>query len=94
MSTIQIRIDQKLKRQANKIFNELGIDMSTGIKIYLKKVIAKKGLPFTMLTENGLTPQQEEEILQAEKEALMGVNVSPAFDNAKEAIAYLKSNRK
>lgn len=94
MSFIQIRIDEKLKKDANKIFNQIGMDMSTGIKVYLKKVVAKKGLPFALLTENGLTPQQEEEILKAEQEALMGKNVSPMFDNAEDAIAYLKSMRK
>lgn len=41
------------------------------------------------LTENGLTEEEEEEILQASEEASRGVNVSPLFSSAKEAIAYL-----
>lgn len=46
MPTIQIRIDEKTKKDAQKIFSKLGIDMSTAIKIYLKKVIAGQGIPF------------------------------------------------
>jgi len=46
MSTIQIRIDEKTKKEAVKIFDKIGIDMSTAIKIYLKKIISEKGIPF------------------------------------------------
>ena len=52
MSTIQIRIDEKTKKQASKIFDDIGIDMSTGIKMYLKKVIAVKGIPFDVQVSN------------------------------------------
>ncbi len=56
MTTIQIRIDEKTKKEATKVFNDLGIDMSTGIKIYLKKIIYNKGIPFElqMATEEEL----------------------------------------
>ena len=76
MSTIQIRINEKEKKKAKKVFDDLGLDMSSAIKIFLKKVSEKKGLPFLMLTENGLTLEQEEEIIKAAKEAEQGKNVS------------------
>ncbi len=56
-------MDAKIKRQATKIFSDLGLDMSTGIKIYLAKVVSEKGVPFAMLTENGFTPEQEKRML-------------------------------
>ncbi len=56
MSTIQIRIDQKIKKEANDIFNNLGIDMTTAIKMFLIRVIRQKGIPFiiTLATEEEL----------------------------------------
>lgn len=89
MTTLQIRIDEKTKKQAKKIFASLGLDMSTGIKLYLKQVMIRKGLPFLVTTENGLTLQEEQELLQAVHEAEKGINVTKAMD-ADEALGYLE----
>ena len=89
MTTIQVRIDEKTKRSAKKVLDRVGLDMSSAIKLYLKQVSIRHGLPFTVLTENGLTPEEEDEILRRAAEAEAGINVSPAMD-ADEAIEYLK----
>lgn len=63
-STIQVRVNAKTKRKVANIFQSLGMDMSTGIKIYFERVIEEKGIPFRLrLTENGYTPEQEEKLL-------------------------------
>jgi len=55
MGVLQVRIDDELKNQANEIFNELGIDLSTAVRMFLKRAVAVKGLPFEMtLDESGL----------------------------------------
>ena len=56
MTTIQIRIDEKTKDEARKIFDKLGIDMSAAIKMYLKKVVESKNIPF------GIYASTEQEI--------------------------------
>lgn len=67
-TTVQFRVDSKTKKDASKIFESLGLDMSTGIKMFLSQVVRKKGLPFQVLTENGFTPEQEKRILASIKE--------------------------
>ena len=89
MTTIQVRIDEKTKRSAKKVLDRVGLDMSSAIKLYLKQLSIRQGLPFTVLTENGLTPEEEDAILIASEEARKGINVSPAME-ADEAIEYLK----
>ena len=89
MTTIQIRIDEKTKNSAKKIFDKIGCDMSTAIKLYLKQVAKVKGIPF-MLTENGLTLQQEYEIIKASNEARQGKNISKPM-TPEEFIKYLKT---
>ena len=42
----QIRIDSNIKKQANKLFSELGMDMSSAVNIFLRQCILKGGLPF------------------------------------------------
>ena len=49
MSTvINLRIDNKTKDQANKVCKELGISLSSSIKIFLNQMIKQQGLPFTV----------------------------------------------
>lgn len=50
-TTITIRVEDKVKKEAGDIFKEVGMDMSTAINVYLKQVIRSKGIPFNISTE-------------------------------------------
>lgn len=47
-STLQIRIDHKTKEGARKAFAEMGLDISSGIKVYLTQVAATRRIPFEL----------------------------------------------
>lgn len=64
MTTIQVRVDEKTKARARKIFGKMGLDVSSGIKLYLTRVVQDKKLPFTPRTENGYTPEQERALIR------------------------------
>ncbi len=89
MSQIQIRIDEATKKSAKKVLASLGLDMSSAIKVYLKQIVIHEGIPFKLVTENGITPEEEKAILKASKEATAGKNVTKSM-KAKEAVDYLK----
>jgi len=90
MTTIQLRIDENTKTEAQKMLEKIGLDLSSAIKIYLKQIVIKKGIPFPLLTENSLTEAQEEAILNASNEAKSGNHVTKSM-NIKEAKKYLKN---
>ena len=50
MSTtiIQCRIDEKTKAEATEIYEKLGIDLSTAIRMFLKRSVVVNGIPFDM----------------------------------------------
>jgi len=43
---IQVRVDDELKQEADKLFMDLGFDTPTAIRIFLKHSIKRQGLPF------------------------------------------------
>jgi DNA-damage-inducible protein J len=47
MDTINIRIDKNTKIKAKKTFESLGLDLTSGIKMYLNQVVTENGIPFT-----------------------------------------------
>ena len=49
MATIQIRIDEKTKKSAKKVLDEIGIDMSSAIKVYLKQIVIHQNIPFKFI---------------------------------------------
>lgn len=47
-SVLQVRVDETLRSQAASIYEDLGIDLQTAVRIFLKKSVAENGLPFGM----------------------------------------------
>ena len=48
---MQIEIDNKVKKDADKLFKELGLDTNTAINIFLKQSINKRAIPFRVKNE-------------------------------------------
>ena len=68
-STIQIRVDAKTKREARKTLDELGLDMSSAVKMFLRNVITTQSIPLDLKTANGFTLAQEKALIADAKEA-------------------------
>ncbi|MCM1040392.1 MAG: type II toxin-antitoxin system RelB/DinJ family antitoxin [Ruminococcus sp.] len=58
MSTtnINVRVDSALKQEAETLFNDLGLNMSSAINMFLRSAINHKGIPFEI---KRLTPNAE-----------------------------------
>ena len=41
-----IRLNKSIKQQAQQLFSDLGIDMTTAINLFLRQSIQNNGLPF------------------------------------------------
>jgi len=46
-TTINIRIDKETKTRAQKMLGDMGLDLSSGIKLFLNQVVTEQGIPFT-----------------------------------------------
>lgn len=56
-SIVQFRIDDDLKTQATEIYEKLGLDLSTALRIFLKRSVAVRGIPFSMTLDNDTVPE-------------------------------------
>ena len=50
---IQVRVDDNFKKEADKLFAELGFDTPTAIRIFLKRALDYKGIPFDVAIPRG-----------------------------------------
>ena len=46
--SLQIKMDEELQNAAMKVYENLGLDLSTAIKMFLKRSVLANGVPFTM----------------------------------------------
>ncbi len=77
-TTINIRIDKKTKVGAQKTLEAMGLDLSSGIKIFLKQVIVEDCLPFRPNKIGGLTRAQ------MDKEVEYAIKHGKRYATAKE----------
>lgn len=47
-TTLHLRIDENLKNEASEVFENLGMDLPTAIRIFLRKSVMEDGMPFEL----------------------------------------------
>lgn len=47
-TSMNIRMDSEIKKQAEEIFAEFGINMTTAVNIFLRQTIRENGIPFEL----------------------------------------------
>jgi len=47
-TNLNVRVNEDLKRQAESIFNELGMNLSTAMNLFLRSAVRCGGIPFDL----------------------------------------------
>ena len=47
-TNLNIRTDKNIKDQAEEIFNQLGLNMTTAINMFLRTAVRENGIPFEL----------------------------------------------
>ena len=64
-SLIQIRVDAHLKEQASEVFDKIGIDIPTAVRMFLKATVRDQKLPIsTNVASNGDLAKHQRETEQ------------------------------
>lgn len=96
-ATATIKIDDKLKNDAQALAEELGMSFGTLVKVLLKQAVRKKGIEIDTREElfppEQMTPEMERIIGEFDAKMKAGtLELSPAFDNKKDMEAWLNAN--
>jgi len=64
-TNISLRMDPELKKQAEELFYDLGLNMSTALTMFLRQAVRSQGIPFEVSrTPNADTMEALEESLR------------------------------
>lgn len=78
-SHINVAIEAKDKKMVSEILDNLGMNMSTAINIYLKQIIKHNGIPFDVVNDT-----LNEENPQAFKDAKEDKNLHGTYSNMED----------
>lgn len=91
-SQVIFKIDKKLKEQAMKKARNEGIAFASVLKLATQAYV-KGSLDVQLVAQPKLNAKTRRELLRISKDIRQGKNLSPSFETAHDAIAYLKSLR-
>lgn len=67
MANLNIRVDDNLKKQAEMVFSELGLSLSTATTIFLKQVVRCNGIPFELKADPFYSVENQSRLLAAKE---------------------------
>ena len=65
MAQVNFRIDDETKRQAEELFGQMGLTMTSAIMVFIKQSINQQGIPFKVCANN---LAYHEKLLQAKRD--------------------------
>ena len=86
-TNISIRMDSDLKAQAEELFSELGMNLSTAFNIFVRQALREGGIPFEIRMEQ---PNKETMAAMLEAERIAKDPTVKHYSDVEEALRELK----
>ena len=86
-TNLNIRTEKAIKDQAESIFNELGINMTTAVNMFLRTAIREHGIPFELKLD---VPNDSTVAAMEEGRKLMADQAAPRYSSMEELKAALE----
>ena len=64
-TSMNIRMDRDVKKQAQELFSQFGLDMTTAVNMFLKQSIRQRGIPFVLQLDPFYSETNQERLLRA-----------------------------
>lgn len=81
-STLQVRIDKKTKERARKAFRAAGIDLSSGLRLFLTHIGRTGEVPHEMFTYDNAPDSLKKKLV---REAAYALKHGKRYDSIEEA---------
>ena len=88
-TNITIRIDKDLKSEAESLFDDLGMSISTAFNVFLKKCVREDRIPFEVSRSENFNQTTIDALLEAEH--LAHDPNAKRYNNMEELLAALES---
>ncbi|MGN0845299.1 MAG: type II toxin-antitoxin system RelB/DinJ family antitoxin [Kiritimatiellia bacterium] len=63
-TTLQIRVDADLRKQADDLFANAGLDLSSAVRLFLRQSVIRRRLPFEVIAEDPFFSEANQRVLK------------------------------
>lgn len=84
LASITIKTDSEVKKEFNDICEELGLDMSVAINMFMKTVLRERGIPFELKLQ-----EPNELTLKVLEDSEKGINLNGPYETVSELMEAL-----
>ena len=85
--SMNIRMDKTIKEQAQELFSEFGLDMTTAINMFLRQSIREQKIPFEL--KLNIPNNETLEALNEVKQMKENPSIGKSYDNVDDMIKEL-----
>ena len=82
-----VSLDADIKKEAQELFAELGMDLSTAINIFIRQALRQHSIPFEITTD-----VPNEETIRAIENVRNGIGLSRGFHSVSELMEDLNAD--
>ena len=76
-TSVTVRMDSNLKKQAETLFNDMGLTMTTAITLFAKAVVRQSKIPFEITAD----PFYSESNMKRLKESIANLNAGKGIEH-------------
>ena len=69
-TNLNVRVDENLKKEAETLFADLGLNLSSAITVFLKSAVEYRGIPFEIKKTNRKVELSDEVLLSLSKQLI------------------------
>ncbi|MDR1755176.1 MAG: type II toxin-antitoxin system RelB/DinJ family antitoxin [Eubacterium sp.] len=73
ITNVNVRVDSDIKEQAESILEKVSFTLNDAFDVMLRQICKEGKFPYVELTENGFTPEFEDEILAEAEETYKAI---------------------
>ena len=97
-TNLTIRIDEELKKDAEILFNRIGLNLSSAINVFFRQAVGAQAIPFELKAHSDYKNKIEESMRQADEGKLIPLSIEEMESiedmDVDKAKAFLEARRK
>ena len=97
-TNLTIRIDEELKKEAEKLFTNIGLNLSSAINVFFRQAVGAQAIPFELKAYNDYKTKLEKSIRQANEGQLIYFTMDELENmedmDADKAIEFIENRRR
>jgi DNA-damage-inducible protein J len=63
-ATLQVRLDHRLEKNADRFFSAAGLDTTTAVRMFLRQVLIRQSIPFDIVADDPFRAAANQKVLK------------------------------